>query len=279
MNLLVAVSGGVDSVVLLDMLAQKKDTHRLIVAHFDHGIREDSAADARFVEALAAKYKLPFVTTREELGEQASEALARERRYSFLREQAATFQATIVTAHHQDDLIETIAINLTRGTGWRGVAVFGDKTVKRPLLHQPKTQLYEYARRQQLEWVEDTTNQTDRYLRNRVRRGTKALPKADRQRLIELWRSQHYLKALIEAQLRSQLGRTDRYFYIMTPHLTGIELLRAQTNGALTRRNLRRHCLWSNQLGPIQSLKRGLGCGFILPKQRLLSKTPLTLYN
>ena len=77
---IVAVSGGVDSVALLDMLARLSD-HELIVAHFDHGIRSDSAEDALFVSGLAEQYGLPFEMRREELGSNASEDLARTRRY------------------------------------------------------------------------------------------------------------------------------------------------------------------------------------------------------
>ena len=87
---IVAVSGGVDSVVLLDMLA-KKGEHELVVAHFDHGIRPESDADARFVWALAQCYGLPCEVRREELGAGASEELARARRYAFLRDIAADF--------------------------------------------------------------------------------------------------------------------------------------------------------------------------------------------
>ncbi len=67
MKYLVAVSGGIDSVVLLDILV-KDAQHELIVAHFDHGIREDSADDERFVRGLAAQYGLPFTSRRTELG-------------------------------------------------------------------------------------------------------------------------------------------------------------------------------------------------------------------
>ena len=87
MKYIVAVSGGVDSVVLLDMLG-KIPGHELVVAHFDHGIREDSARDAQFVASLAHERGLIYAGKREELGANASEALARERRYGFLRELA-----------------------------------------------------------------------------------------------------------------------------------------------------------------------------------------------
>src|SRR5690606_15740277 len=115
-------SGGVDSVVLLDILA-RSDRYDLTVAHFDHGMRPDSAADARFVEGLAAQYGLDFIGKREELGVQASEDRARSARYDFLFAEAKKRSAVVATAHHLDDVVESIAINIVRGTGWRGVAV------------------------------------------------------------------------------------------------------------------------------------------------------------
>ena len=133
MRYVVAVSGGVDSVVLLHQMVQDGGSE-LVVAHFDHGIREDSDLDAQFVRELAQSYRLPCEVRREELGSGASEELARNRRYAFLREVAKKHRATIVTAHHMNDIPETIAINLTRGTGWRGLAVLGSD-VHRPLLH------------------------------------------------------------------------------------------------------------------------------------------------
>ena len=92
MMYLVAVSGGLDSVCLLDMLSRSE--YRLAVAHVEHGIRgEESRADARFVAALAQKYNLPFVSTSLELGVNASEELARRKRYEFLLAQAQEFGA------------------------------------------------------------------------------------------------------------------------------------------------------------------------------------------
>jgi tRNA(Ile)-lysidine synthase len=117
----IAVSGGVDSVALLHALT-KRPALDMIVAHFDHGIRPESAQDAAFVRTLAESYGLPFVTDRVELGPDASEASARQARYSFLRTLQRQYDATsIITAHHQDDLLETAIINLLRGTGRRGL--------------------------------------------------------------------------------------------------------------------------------------------------------------
>lgn len=226
-RLLVAVSGGVDSVVLLDMLV-KRGNNELSVVHFDHGIREESGEDARFVEGLARRYSLPFFTRREELGEKASEGIARERRYAFLRELAKEQQATIVTAHHADDVIETIAINCLRSESWRGLAVLGAEDIQRPLLSLSKKELYIYAMKHGLEWVEDKTNASDAYLRNRVRkRLAKGLTVTSRQRLLELWKRQAELKEGIDLEGEALTrGTLSRYFFTMIDFREAVELLR-----------------------------------------------------
>lgn len=159
---------------LLDILSRSE--HRLIVAHVEHGIRgETSRADARFVAALAQKYNLPFVSVSLDLGSNASEELARQKRYDFLLAQAQKFGAVLVTAHHAEDVAETIAINIERGTGWRGLAVLARTGIRRPLISFTKTQLYDYALQHRLEWVEDATNASDLYQRNRVRKALKSV--------------------------------------------------------------------------------------------------------
>lgn len=165
---LVALSGGVDSVVLFDIL-WRRGRWPLMVAHVDHGMRPDSAADARFVQALAAAYGVKAVTTRLELGAGASEDQARQARYAFLHEQAKAHGARLVTAHHRNDVAETIAINLRRGTGWRGLGVLADPRIERPLIDLPKQTIYDYAARYRLEWREDSTNTDHTYLRNHLR--------------------------------------------------------------------------------------------------------------
>lgn len=224
---LVAVSGGVDSVVLLDMLA-KSNKHRLIVAHVDHGIRVESDADERFVRALAKRYNIPYVTKRFEMGSHASEDTARTLRYGFLFEQAKKYHATIVTAHHQDDMIETMAINYIRGTGWRGLVVLGRKGIKRPLLAMRKQDIYEYAIRNNLEWVEDETNSTDAYLRNKVRKKTATISTQDRRRLVEIRAQQQQIarEVLKCTQQLTKLFSNKRYPYIMVDSMTAMEALR-----------------------------------------------------
>lgn len=232
----VAVSGGVDSVVLLDILS-KKPGLELIVAHFDHGIRDDSAQDADFVKSLAEKYHLRFEMRREELGPGASEELARARRYLFLKEMATKFDGGLITAHHNDDVIETVAINLLRGTGWRGLAVL-DSGILRPLTDFSKLDILDYAKKQNLTWHEDSTNQSDKYLRNRIRRQAYYLESDAKKQLTELWKRQKYIKKLIDDETARLIGdelTLARYLFINIDDLVAIELLRRITRARLTR--------------------------------------------
>ncbi len=239
MKRIVAVSGGVDSVVLLDMLARQYEAGQLVVAHFEHGIRgEESKADARFVEKLSQKYRLQFEVSYGDLTKTTSEADARKARYDFLRSVARKYDGTIVTAHHQDDLVETIALNILRGTGWRGVAVLDSSDVERPLLYLTKKDIYNYALEHQLEWVEDETNQTDIYTRNRLRRTLWQLSAEDKERLLALYESQRQLKGEIDAELRYFSKIKSRYFITMLPVNAALELLRHLTEARLTRPQL-----------------------------------------
>lgn len=226
MKYLVAVSGGVDSVVLLDMLVQKGE-HELIVAHFDHGIRGDSADDAQFVAELAKKYSLPFETKREALGAGASEELARTRRYAFLRAVAKKHEATIVTAHHMNDIAETIAINIARGTGWRGAAVLASD-VNRPLLAMTKDEIIAYARAEDIAWREDSTNASNAYLRNRLRVkitdvDTVLQLAALRVRQVEL---RDEIEREVATLIEATQGEYSRYFFTQIDQSVAVELLR-----------------------------------------------------
>lgn len=235
----VAVSGGVDSVVLLDLLTRQTNME-LIVAHFDHGIRDDSANDARFVAELAKKYGLKFESRREELGKYASEELARDRRYDFLRSVAKKHNAKLITAHHADDVIESIAINLSRGTGWRGLAVL-DSDIFRPLTHMSKSEILNYAKRHNLKWHEDSTNTSDAYLRNRIRQRLSSLDDDSKRQLLGLWMQQKSLKKQINqetANLLNSKNTYSRHFFICINPEPAMECLRHITKGLLTRPQL-----------------------------------------
>ena len=276
MKYVVAVSGGVDSVVLLDMLV-KSGEHELIVAHFDHGIRPESAQDADFVTALAGIYALRVETKREELGAGASEETARTRRYMFLREVAAREGATIVTAHHRDDIIETIVINLQRGTGWRGLAVLGDASIERPMTRLSKREIYDYATRHGLEWVEDETNATDHYLRNRVRKQVARLTESDKRAIFELWEDQRDLaKAIDREALR--LSGNSRHFLTMIDDTSAIELLKhelANHSVGLTRPQRARllHAIKTAKAG--SSYEAGSNIHLTFTKREFIVKYPL----
>ncbi len=210
-----AISGGVDSVVLLDMLVKGGD--EVIVAHVEHGIRDDSPDDARFVRALAKKYGCQYEEKSLNLGSAASEQTAREARYKFLFSLAKKHQAAIATAHHGDDLAETIAINLTRGTGWRGLAVLNRQGIYRPLLPYPKADLYEYAVKNHLEWVEDKTNRDQRYLRNRIRMQLRPrLSPQMRKMLFDLRGKQVRLASQISVEIEAILSQQKGLRYLMT---------------------------------------------------------------
>lgn len=238
---IVAVSGGVDSVVLLDMLVKNKQAE-LIVAHFDHGIRKESEEDKKFVENLAIKYGLKFESKREELGENASEEKARNRRYDFLKNLAKKYDAQIVTAHHSDDVVETIAINVMRGTGWRGLAVMDSETL-RPIIDMNKTQILDYAKKHKLSWREDPTNEDEKYLRNKLRKKFASFSRDSHAELMALRSAQVELKKQIDHEV-AKLLRSDnsesRYFFTHIEDTVAIELLRVLTDTKLTRPQLKR---------------------------------------
>lgn len=223
-RLLVGVSGGRDSVALLHLLLEH-GRRRLIVCHLDHGLRgEESAADARFVEALANAHGLPLETARADVAalardrKQSLETAGREARHAFFAEVARRQRCwTLALGHHADDRVETLLFNLLRGTGaaglgamrpaaWHWVAATdggGALQIVRPLLGSWREEITAYLAARNLSWREDPSNRDPAHTRNRLR--AEALPMLEqvfgREVKAALWRSADLLAAE-EAWLR-----------------------------------------------------------------------------
>jgi len=179
---LVAVSGGRDSVALLHWLLAQ-DFRRLIVCHFEHGLRGRAGkGDARFVERLAQKHALPFEAGAADIGalaqerRQSIETTARQERLAFFAQVAKRRRCpTIFLAHHADDQVETFLLNLFRGAAGRGLgamrvrAKHGSLTLVRPLLGVWRAQIDEYIAQHCLKFREDATNQELTARRNLMR--------------------------------------------------------------------------------------------------------------
>lgn len=185
-NILLAVSGGLDSVVMAALFHQAG--FQFAIAHVNFQLRgQESDRDEEFVRNLAQKYKVEFFvrhfeTTRFSRSEKVSvQVAARQLRYRWFDEVLLKEGFKYVaTAHHLDDQAETFLINLTRGTGIAGLHGILPKQGKviRPLLFTFRAQIEAYAVDNKLEFVEDSSNITDKYLRNRIRH--KIIPQLER---------------------------------------------------------------------------------------------------
>jgi tRNA(Ile)-lysidine synthase len=183
-RLLIAVSGGADSMALLHLYTRVREELRLEIAAatFDHGLRGDAGRDdARYVEQTAAAWGVTcFVgQVTSPPRDKGIEAWARQTRYAFLAETARTFgAAAIATAHHADDQAETVLANIVRGTGGRGLGGMRpvsplpgapDLTLIRPLLDATRAELVAYCGAEGIAWRDDATNTDTRYQRNWLR--------------------------------------------------------------------------------------------------------------
>jgi tRNA(Ile)-lysidine synthase len=232
----IAVSGGVDSMALLAMLAGKPGLD-LIVAHFDHGVRPDSKKDRVMVGKTAKRYNLPFAYAEGKLGANASEDTARKSRYDFLREVRQQHHASaIITAHHQDDVLETMLINLIRGTGRKGLSSLQTTAeLLRPLLDVPKATLRQYAISHGIVWHEDSTNRSADYLRNHLRQYILPHMKpTERAQLLAIYKAMISLNKEIDAEVTETLAHVAgtqaricvrRSQFILLPHAVAREVM------------------------------------------------------
>jgi tRNA(Ile)-lysidine synthase len=176
-KLLLAVSGGLDSMVLVHLMQQLN--YEIVVLHCNFQLRGlESFGDQQFVQEYSNMNAIPFVFTQFDTEAFATDfkvstqVAARELRYSWFYEQIEIQNADyILTAHHADDNLETFIINLSRGTGLDGLIGIPAQNEKviRPLLSFSRQEIVEYAVANKLEWREDSSNASDKYLRNKIR--------------------------------------------------------------------------------------------------------------
>ncbi|WP_396128917.1 tRNA lysidine(34) synthetase TilS [Exiguobacterium mexicanum] len=243
-KVLIAVSGGVDSVVLLDRLARSGTD--IGVAHVHHGLRPESDEEYTFVEHLADQYGVPFHGERLSFPNGGSQAVYREARYAFFKAVMREFSYTqLMTAHHADDQLETVLIQLQRNvvevTGIPERRPFAGGELVRPLLSEPKRELIAYAKRYGLEWREDASNATTDYLRNQLRHHVVPQLLASQPNLVqvvtetaryqrELWRTRyHQMEGWIEDNVQLEM----KAFHVKSDELMRLRPIERYTVGRL----------------------------------------------
>lgn len=222
-----AVSGGADSVALLFALYLLKDKLgiSLCAAHYNHHLRgEESNRDEAFVKELCSRYNIPLycgsgtVTA----GEKGLEAAARDARYGFLD----TLPGKIATAHTADDNAETVLMRMVRGTGLKGLGAIAPRIGNRirPMLSVTRQEVLGFVQEYSLSYVEDSSNNTDDFLRNRLRHNVMPLLRAENPRIAE---------NLSAMALRLQAD--EKALYSLSQPVTDVNALRAMPEAIRSR--------------------------------------------
>lgn len=205
-TIVVGVSGGADSVALLlaleELIRAKKLNLQLVVAHLDHGLRETSKQDARWVKTLASQLDLPSTTARAEVAQLSSsgnfsniEEVARKARYEFLERTAKRKHARhVLTAHTMDDQAETVLLRLMRGSSAAGLSAMerirpiqlkSPISLVRPLLWARRSQTESYCQAREMHYLSDEMNADESFARVRVRRKVIPLMRTFNNKIVE----------------------------------------------------------------------------------------------
>lgn len=240
-KILLAVSGGIDSVVMCELF--QRAGLNFGIAHCNFLLRgKESEGDVKLVFHLAERFNVPLslrvfnATTFAESKNISIQMSARELRYTWFEEIRKENKYTcIATAHHRDDSIETFFINLIRGTGIAGLHGILPKqgNIIRPLLFATKNQIMEFAEKEKIKFREDSSNASDKYMRNKIRHQVIPVLKELNpsfettmndtiQRLIKV--EEIYDKE-IEGKRNYILNREENYFYIRKDSLNGMQPL------------------------------------------------------
>ena len=259
-----ALSGGADSVFLLNVLAQAQPRPRVLAVHVDHGLRgEESEGDAAFCARLCAKASIPFARRRIELDGAASnlEARAREARYRALADEARDAGLrTLLTGHHEDDALETLLQRWMRGTDLPGLAGLRTRNVLgsgkdtpiqvvRPLRSMRREEVRRLLRDAGFEWREDSSNADSRFTRNRVRRGL--IPEIERACGSAGIEGLRDFAGAVERLEEELAGRTALLAWSLPAHSTAVRSAQEPPSGTIKRTKLKglaaplqRRALW-----------------------------------
>lgn len=196
-TLIISVSGGSDSMALLHALSLSPA--KIVVVHFNHMLREQSRHEADMVESFAKAHGHSYHYYTLELDKKNFQHQAHHMRRHYLKEVARIYQTPyILTAHHLDDLLESILMKLTKGSnllGYAGMQYLHEKegyTFIKPLLYVDKKSILTYLKTHQVPYMEDASNQEDTYLRNRYRHTITPIMKQENPNLLEQAQAFHY---------------------------------------------------------------------------------------
>jgi len=205
---ILSVSGGVDSMSLFHYL--KTHDFKFVAVHFDHQKRTLSKLDGELIESLCSENQIPYHYIKLSIKSGNFQDSARQERYRLLQSIADQYNTPyILTAHHADDQIETIMMKLIRGSnllGYSGMyptTKIGKYTYLKPLLGYSKEDLYNYAKENNVQFNEDSSNQDDDYLRNRIRHHVTPLLKKENDVL------KHFNQFSIQSRLASEYIRNE----------------------------------------------------------------------
>ncbi|HTL81234.1 MAG TPA: tRNA lysidine(34) synthetase TilS [Bacteroidia bacterium] len=233
-KLLVAVSGGIDSVVLVHLLHSLEIPFE--IAHVNYGLRgKESDGDEKFVKAFAAKLGVKFhlkKCLKKEISKKTPnlQEVARDIRYAFFYGILSIEKMrNVATAHHQDDNVETVLLNFVRGTGLKGMTgmKFRAGKIIRPLLNVSRPEIETYAKKQKLKWRKDSSNDEDIYTRNIIRNNflaeiTKRIPQGTKGMLSSIRRFAETDQLLNDAStqwVNDHVRNTDGMQMVSIPEL------------------------------------------------------------
>lgn len=208
-RLVVSVSGGVDSMVLLSIL--KEGPYKLAVVHFNHLKRDQSVIEKDLVQSYCKTHDIPFYYYKIKVKDGNFHHQAHLLRTYYLNEVARLYKTPyILTAHHLDDLFESILIKITRGSnllGYSGMQVYhddGHHIYIKPLLYSSKKDIIEYAKKFDVPYLEDESNERDLYLRNRYRHAVVPIMKQENENLLEQIKQYHLQLSQAFSYIRNQ---------------------------------------------------------------------------